>query len=53
MLALYLITGVLFAFACGSVAGGKNRSVIGWGLCGLIFGIIGLIIIAVLPELED
>jgi hypothetical protein len=53
MLIAYLIFGVLFAFACGAIASGKNRDVMGWALCGLVFGIIGLIVIAVMPELED
>lgn len=50
---IWLIMGVMFAFACASVAKGKNRDTTGWALGGFILGIIGLIIIAVLPEIKE
>ena len=53
MIIFFIAIGILFAFACGSIASGKNRDVFGWALIGLFTGIIGLIVVAVLPELED
>jgi hypothetical protein len=50
---IYIIYGIIFGFACASVAKSKKRETGGWAFLGFFFGIIGLIIIAVLPELES
>lgn len=43
---------VFFAILTAVIAAGKNRSVIGWALLGLIFGIFATIIIAVMKPVE-
>jgi len=48
-----LIFGVIFGFACSSIAKSKNREQVGWFFGGLFLGLIGLIIIALLPKLNN
>jgi Na+/melibiose symporter-like transporter len=47
---VYLIGGVIFAIACGFIANTKNRNVVLWVVLGFLFGLISLIIIAVLKK---
>jgi uncharacterized membrane protein YeaQ/YmgE (transglycosylase-associated protein family) len=50
---IWMIMGIVFAFACASIAKSKNRDTASWAFGGFILGIIGLIIIAVLPEVKE
>ena len=50
---IFLVIGVVFGFICSSIAGGKNRNAMLWGVLGFFFGLITLIIIAVLPRVES
>ena len=52
-LVLVLIFGLVPMIVCPIVAGHKNRSVGGWVLGGFFLGLIGMIIICCLPEVED
>jgi RNA polymerase subunit RPABC4/transcription elongation factor Spt4 len=49
---IVLIAGLFFALLCGSGAGGKGRSTLGWGLIGLFFGPVALLVF-LLPAVED
>lgn len=51
-LTYYLFIALLFAIACGVIAKGKNRDVVGWGILGLLLGPFGLIV-GFLPTLPD
>lgn len=47
---LGIINTIISTIACPIIAGHKNRSVVGWFFGGFILGLIGLIIVACLPE---
>jgi uncharacterized membrane protein YeaQ/YmgE (transglycosylase-associated protein family) len=49
---VWIIFGVIFGFACSSIAKSKNRDNVGWFFGGLFLGLIGLIIVALLPNLD-
>ena len=42
----------LLAFGAYSIAKSKNRNKVAWAILGFLFGIIALIIVALLPKLE-
>lgn len=44
------IGSVIAAIICGVIAATKGRSAIGWGLLGLFFSIITLIVVIVIPS---
>ena len=44
------IGSVIAAIICGIVAATKGRSAIGWGLLGLFFSILTLIVVIVIPS---
>jgi hypothetical protein len=44
------IGSVIAAIVCAVIAGTKGRSAIGWGLLGLFFSIITLIVVIVIPS---
>ena len=48
-----LIVGVICAIICGIIANSKGRSVGGWAALGFFFGLIPLIIVACLPNLNE
>ena len=48
-----LIYRGIFAVACGAIAKVKGRNVAGWAVAGFFIDFIGLIIVAVLPNLKD
>lgn len=47
-----LLFMMFFAIVCACIANSKDRSTIGWFILGFIFGIIALIIVALLPSLK-
>lgn len=47
---LGIINTVISTIACPIIAGQKNRSVVGWFFGGLFLSLIGLIIVACLPQ---
>ena len=47
---LGIINTVISTIACPIIAGHKNRSVVGWFFGGLFLSLIGLIIVACLPQ---
>lgn len=47
------IGSVIAAVICAVIAGAKGRSVIGWGILGLFFSILTLIVISVIPRKDD
>ena len=51
-LVIQLILLLIFAAISAAVAASKGRTVIGWFFLGLFLGLIGVIIIAVLPNLK-
>ena len=44
------IGSIIAAIICGVVAAMKGRSFLGWGILGLFFSIITLIVIIVIPS---
>jgi hypothetical protein len=44
------IGSVIAAIICAVIAGTKGRSAIGWGILGLFFSIITLIVVIVIPS---
>lgn len=48
-----LVVWALFAWACYSIAESKNRNAVLWAVLGVLFGFISLIIIALLPPVEE
>ncbi|HZQ33103.1 MAG TPA: deoxyribodipyrimidine photolyase [Mycobacterium sp.] len=46
----YAIGGILAAIICAVIAGIKGRNPLGWGILGLFFSIITLIVIIVIPS---
>ncbi len=47
-----LIISVACAFGCAKIAERKNRGVGLWGVLGFVLGLIGLVIVAVLPAAD-
>ncbi|MBI3227269.1 MAG: deoxyribodipyrimidine photolyase [Mycolicibacterium cosmeticum] len=45
-----LIGSVIAAIICAVIAGTKGRSAIGWGVLGLFFSILTLIVVIVIPK---
>lgn len=45
-----LIGSIVAAVICAIIAGFKGRSAIGWGILGLFFSIITLIVVIVIPS---
>jgi Na+/melibiose symporter-like transporter len=45
-----LIGSVIAAIVCAVIAGMKGRNPLGWGLLGLFFSILTLIIVIVIPR---
>jgi hypothetical protein len=44
------IGSVIAAIICAVIAGMKGRSAIGWGILGLFFSILTLIVVVVIPS---
>lgn len=53
VLVIVCVQGIVFAIVCGFIAKEKNRDIAGFALLGFFLGIIGLIVVAVIPSLED
>jgi hypothetical protein len=47
------IGSVIAAIVCAVVAGIKGRNPIGWGVLGLFFSILTLIVILIIPSKKD
>ncbi|AGB20704.1 hypothetical protein Mycsm_00247 [Mycobacterium sp. JS623] len=47
------IGSIIAAMMCASIAGAKGRNPMGWGLLGLFFSILTLIVIAIIPSKKD
>jgi hypothetical protein len=45
-----LVISVVFAIVCASLAGGRNRSRVGWAILGFIFPIIALVVLLILGK---
>jgi Na+/melibiose symporter-like transporter len=49
--AIFVAVGsIIAAIVCGVVAAMKGRSALGWGILGLFFSIITLIIVIIIPS---
>jgi hypothetical protein len=46
----FFIGALISAVACAAIASHKNRSTVVWALLGFLFGVIPVIICAVLPS---
>ena len=44
------IGSVIAAIVCGIIAGTKGRNPLGWGILGLFFSILTLIVVIVIPS---
>jgi hypothetical protein len=47
---IWIVLALAFAFICAKVALNKGRSPLTWGILGLVFPVIALIVILVLPR---
>ena len=47
------IGSVIAAIICAVVAGMKGRSALGWGILGLFFSILTLIVVIVIPSKKE
>jgi hypothetical protein len=45
-----VIGSIIAAIVCAIIAGTKGRSAIGWGILGLFFSILTLIVVIVIPS---
>ena len=45
-----LVISVVFAIVCASLAGGRNRSRVGWAILGFFFPIIALVVLLILGK---
>ncbi len=43
---ILILIGIVCAFICASMASTRNRSSLGWGIAGLFFGILAIILLA-------
>lgn len=50
---IIVLCWILFGVACGTVAKSKNRNIALWSILGFLFGFIPLIIVALLPPVEN
>ncbi len=53
VIAVVLVIRGIFAAICGAIANTKGRNVAGWAAAGFFIDIIGIIIVACLPNLKD
>jgi len=44
------IGSIIAAIICAVIAGMKGRSALGWGILGLFFSILTLIVVAIIPS---
>ena len=47
---VWIVVALAFAFICASIASNKGRSPLLWGILGLVFPVIALIVIALLSS---
>ncbi|MGB8407227.1 MAG: deoxyribodipyrimidine photolyase [Mycobacterium sp.] len=48
---IFVLAGsIVAAIACAIIAGMKGRSAVGWGIVGLFFSILTLIVVIVIPS---
>ena len=45
-----LVISVVVAIVCASLAGGRNRSRVGWAILGFFFPIIALVVLLILGK---
>jgi hypothetical protein len=50
---MILIFGVIFGAICAAIASSKGRTPVGWFFVGFLLGLIGLIIVLVVPNLHE
>ena len=51
---IFVVLGsVIAAIICAVVAGMKGRSALGWGILGLFFSILTLIVVIVIPSKKE
>lgn len=51
-LILVIMCTILWPVICGIIAKNKNRSVVGWVMAGIFFGVFAVIVLAVLQKSE-
>ena len=47
---MLIVIWIICAVVCAVIAESKNRSAVGWFFIGLVLGILGVILVAVLPS---
>lgn len=48
---MILVLWIICAFVCAAIADSKKRSMVGWFFIGLLIGVFGIILVAVLPSM--
>lgn len=49
----YIVWAIIAAIICAIIAATKGRSAFGWGILGLFFHIVTLIVVIVVPSKKD
>lgn len=49
---IVLVIWGLFAWLCAAMAKTRNRSELGWGIAGFVFGILAVIVLALIGKAE-
>lgn len=49
----YIVVSAGFALIAGFIASMKSRNVVGWAICGLFTGLIGIFILIMLDDLGE
>ena len=49
----FIFIWILLGLWAASIAKNRNRSQVGWAIAGMIFGLFAILLVALLPSIED
>jgi hypothetical protein len=50
---VWLMFAIILCLINGAIAASKNRSVLGWVLLTLVFGLVATLVLCVIPKVDD
>ena len=53
MLIFFIFIWILLGLWAAYIAKNRNRSQVGWAISGVIFGVFAILLVALLPSIED